>query len=115
MLALAEELGSFVQYIGGQDKTQILLVPLETLCHVEESSVRDKAVESINKIAAEMTKEQAEEFLLPLVKRLASGNYFTSRSSSCGLFAVLFPIVSSSETRQFLIEFVSMSFFENSP
>lgn len=42
LIALAEELGNFVPYVGGADKAQCLLTPLELLCNVEETSVRDK-------------------------------------------------------------------------
>lgn len=41
-----------------------------------------------------MQPEQAEEHFFALVKRLACGDWFTSRSSAAGLFAVLYPFVS---------------------
>lgn len=49
---------------------------------------------SLNKIASKMQPEQAEEHFFALVKRLACGDWFTSRSSAAGLFAVLYPFVS---------------------
>lgn len=42
LLALAEELGSFVEYLGGQPHAHLLLGPLENLAAVEETLVRDK-------------------------------------------------------------------------
>lgn len=43
LLALAEELGrNFEEYIGGADWAHVLLGPLENLCAVEETLVRDK-------------------------------------------------------------------------
>ena len=43
MLALAEELGNFVEYVGGAEHAHTLLPPLESLAaSVEESSVREK-------------------------------------------------------------------------
>lgn len=42
LLALAESLGDFLQYIGGPVHTVHLLKPLEKLCSVEENTVRDK-------------------------------------------------------------------------
>ncbi|KAL0483370.1 serine/threonine-protein phosphatase 2A regulatory subunit [Acrasis kona] len=93
LLALAEELGNFVSAVGGAEKASCLLAPLETLCNVEEATVRDKAVKSLNKIATEMKAiQQTDQHFLPLVRRLSSGDWFTSRSSSCGLFAVVYPL-----------------------
>lgn len=43
LLALAEELGrNFEEYIGGAEYAHLLLGPLENLCAVEETLVRDK-------------------------------------------------------------------------
>ena len=59
LLSLADVLGGFVEFIGGPGQTVHVLKPLEKLCQVEESTVRDKvtldfkilkAVESIKKI-----------------------------------------------------------------
>jgi hypothetical protein len=42
ILALAEQLAVFVPLVGGPDFAYTLLLPLESLATVEESSVRDK-------------------------------------------------------------------------
>ena len=42
LLALAGELGDFVEYVGGAQFAHILLQPLENLAAVEETMVRDK-------------------------------------------------------------------------
>ncbi|KAI8848938.1 armadillo-type protein [Chytridium lagenaria] len=90
LLALAEELGNFVEYVGGPTFAHILLVPLETLAAVEETVVRDKAVESIAKISQSLRQSQVEEFFVPMVKRLSVGDWFTSRVSACGLYAPVY-------------------------
>jgi serine/threonine-protein phosphatase 2A regulatory subunit A len=41
-LALADELGSFVDYVGGPSFAHLILVPLENLAAVEETVVREK-------------------------------------------------------------------------
>ncbi|KAI6674192.1 hypothetical protein NL676_002098 [Syzygium grande] len=51
-LAMAEELGVFIPYVGGVEHANVLLTPLETLCTVEETRVRDKAVASLCRIDA---------------------------------------------------------------
>jgi len=64
--------------------------PLEGLATVEETVVREKAVESLRTIAAIHSASDLESHFIPLVKRLASGDWFTSRTSSCGLFSVCY-------------------------
>jgi serine/threonine-protein phosphatase 2A regulatory subunit A len=44
LLALAVELGDFVEYIGGAQYAHILLQPLENLAAVEETMIRDKVL-----------------------------------------------------------------------
>jgi serine/threonine-protein phosphatase 2A regulatory subunit A len=39
------------------------------------------------KVCEVLTQQQVEEFFVPLVKRLSSGNWFTSRTSACGLYS----------------------------
>ena len=47
LLALAEQLGMFTPLVGGKEHVHCLLPPLESLATVEETIVRDKAVESL--------------------------------------------------------------------
>lgn len=42
LVALSEELGSFIEYVGGPDFGHVLLSPLENLAAIEEPVVRDK-------------------------------------------------------------------------
>ena len=76
LLAMAAELGSFVQYVGGPQHAHHLLAPLEGLAVVEETVVRDKAVESLNKVAAQLPDGSISEHYVPLVK--VSGPLFGS-------------------------------------
>ncbi|PPD83076.1 hypothetical protein GOBAR_DD19991 [Gossypium barbadense] len=118
LLAMAEELGVFIPYVGGVQYANVLLPPLETLCTVEETCVREKAVESLCRIGAQMMEQDLVESFIPLVKmhvgkdeitfcnkilqefdiefnrsfkRLAAGEWFTARVSSCGLFRIAYP------------------------
>ncbi|KAJ3485559.1 hypothetical protein NLI96_g4863 [Meripilus lineatus] len=91
LLALAEELGrDFEDYVGGGPFAHILLGPLENLSAVEETLVRDKAAESITKVAAVLTPAQIEQYYIPLVQRLTRGEWFTSRTSACALYAPVY-------------------------
>ncbi|KAK4458759.1 armadillo-type protein [Cladorrhinum samala] len=87
LVALSEELGSFIEYVGGPPHGHVLLSPLENLAAIEEPVVRDKAVESLNKICTELSSQQVEEYFIPLVFRLSKADWFTSKVSGCGLYS----------------------------
>lgn len=42
LVALSEELGNFIEYVGGPQYGHVLLSPLENLAAIEEPVVRDK-------------------------------------------------------------------------
>lgn len=42
LTALGDELGGFVEYVGGPEYGHVLLSPLENLATIEEPLVRDK-------------------------------------------------------------------------
>lgn len=74
LLALAEQLGNFVPYVGGPHYAHLLLPLLENLSTVEETVVREKAVESMCKVGAQLTDASINDCLAPLVKvRRVSG------------------------------------------
>lgn len=88
LLAVAEELANFSEHVGGPEYAHYLLNPLENLATVEEVLVRDKAVESMNKIVKLLNPSQITHYFLPLLKRLTTADWFTGRISACGLYAV---------------------------
>jgi serine/threonine-protein phosphatase 2A regulatory subunit A len=107
LLVLAEELGNFAEYVGGKEHAWTVLGPLENLAAVEETMVRDKvgvvspcliamtdnpqAAESISKISVLLSATAINEHFLPVIRRLALGDWFTSRTSACALFAAPYP------------------------
>lgn len=97
LLTLAEELGDYIDQIGGPEYAHVLMEPLETLGIVEETIVRDKAVESLRKVSEAVHKASPEhsrtlhmDHLYPLLHRLATGDWFTSRISACSLFGAVY-------------------------
>lgn len=50
-----------------------------------------QAVESLVSVASQLSSERLDEHFMPLVKKLATGDWFTSRISACGCFAVCYP------------------------
>lgn len=103
LVAIADELGNFTEFVGGPQYAHVILNPLATLAAVEETSVRDKvrfgiltaqAVESAAKVVVRLSQHQIEEFYIPIIKRLAATEWFTSRASASGLFAPAYPLCS---------------------
>ncbi|CAK9862608.1 unnamed protein product [Sphagnum jensenii] len=88
---MANELGGFIPYVRGVDHAHVLLPPLETLCIVEETVVRGKAVESLCSIGAQMKESDVVDWFIPLVKRLGAGEWFTVQVSTYGLFHIAYP------------------------
>ncbi|KAF5014742.1 hypothetical protein F66182_14172, partial [Fusarium sp. NRRL 66182] len=86
LTALSEELGNFVEYVGGPEYGHVLLSPLENLAAIEEPLVREKAVESLNKICDQLSSKQVEDEFIPLVLRLSKADWFTSKVSATGLY-----------------------------
>ncbi|KAG2265586.1 hypothetical protein Bca52824_072665 [Brassica carinata] len=101
LLAMAGELVVFIPFVGGVEHAHVLLPPLESLCTVEETCVREKVVDSLCKIGSEMRESDLVDSFVPLVKsrlicfffilwRLAAGEWFAARVSACGLFHVAY-------------------------
>ncbi|CAL9214827.1 unnamed protein product [Arabidopsis halleri] len=78
LLAMAEELGVFIPYVGGVESAHVLLPPLETLASVEETCVREKAVDSLCRIGAQMRENDLVEHFTPLAKEIGRLKLFTS-------------------------------------
>ncbi|KAF1795252.1 HEAT, type 2 [Phytophthora cactorum] len=79
LLVMAEELGAFVDVVGGPAHAYLLLKPLESLSTVDEASVRDMAA---------MEPDHVSEHFVPVLRRLVTRDWFTSRIASCSLFQV---------------------------
>lgn len=64
-----------------------------------------QAVESLNKICADLSPEQVEEHFIPLTLRLSKADWFTSKVSGCGLFTAPYSKVSPSSQEQLRQQF----------
>lgn len=82
-----------------------LIPPLESLANVEETVVRDKAVESLRIVAAQHSAADLEAHVVPTLQTLVSGDWFTSRTSACALFSVCYPRVSQAVKADLRINF----------
>ncbi|KAI9319163.1 armadillo-type protein [Dichotomocladium elegans] len=94
LLMLAEQLAELVPAVGGIDFAYVLLAPLENLVAVEEPTVRDRAILSLCEITRSLPSSSVVQYVLPLLKRLSLGEWFTSRTSAAGLYAAVYKKVS---------------------
>ena len=68
LLAVAEELGNLIPKVGGPEHVHCLLAPLENLSTVEETVVREKAVEAACKVGKSMNEDGIHEHYVPMVQ-----------------------------------------------
>lgn len=109
LMALAEEIPTLIDYVGGPSYAHVLLGPLEHLGAVEETIVRDKAAESMCKIVDVLNKEQCERNYVPVVKRLTTGDWFTSRTTACALYAAVYKKLSSTAQEEMRGSFATLA------
>lgn len=67
------------------DKTSFLPL-LENLAKVDETVVREQATKSLTTISRALSDAEIQNVFAPMVIRLAQGEWFTGRVSSCALF-----------------------------
>jgi len=68
---LSEELGTFIDYVGGPQWGHVLLSPLENLAAIEEPVVRDKVRACIPEVIFRGEKIEVLTFYLCLGCRIA--------------------------------------------
>lgn len=93
LTAIGHQLGSFAEVIGGSTHVPTLLPLLEKLAGEEECVVRDAAVKALAKLTTSFQKADLSTKFVPLIRRLANGDWFTTRVSACGLFTACYPLV----------------------
>ena len=71
---------------SGQGKFEIL-----ALQQVRTEADGEQAAESISKITVQISPQALDQHFLPLLRRLSGGDWFTSRTSACALFAAPYP------------------------
>lgn len=83
---LASKLGEFIPYVGGHQHCQQIISILSVLASLEEPIVRDKAIDSLNKISLELTHDEINGIFLQLIETLSTGTWFSSKVAACGLY-----------------------------
>eukprot|EP01016_Furgasonia_blochmanni_P041612 TRINITY_DN542_c0_g1_i13.p1 TRINITY_DN542_c0_g1~~TRINITY_DN542_c0_g1_i13.p1 ORF type:complete len:580 (+),score=152.85 TRINITY_DN542_c0_g1_i13:214-1953(+) len=89
LFAIAEELLNLAPMLG--QNSVILLPMLENLASVEETVVRDQAIKSLLSLTANINEADLHNQYLPMILRMAGGEWFTSRVSAVNLMPVIYP------------------------
>lgn len=97
LLVMAEELGGFVQFVGGPGHAHLLLKPLEGLAGADETVVRDAAIDSLGKVLPQVSVAVISEQVLPLIKRMASAEWFPRKSSAAHIIGLVAGRVSGTD------------------
>eukprot|EP00121_Abeoforma_whisleri_P001376 Awhi_evm1s1223 len=90
-LVMAEQLGNMLPYIGGAEHVDTIIPLLEGLANTEEANIRDEAIHSLLNVMEQSCPGEIQEFI-DLTFRLARADWFTSRSSSLGLFSSVYEL-----------------------
>ncbi|CCF57770.1 hypothetical protein KAFR_0D01240 [Kazachstania africana CBS 2517] len=100
---LADELSKFIPLVGGPKYATLILPVLEILASTEETLVRDKAIDSLNNIAHELSQDQLFNDFVPMIDRLSTADWFSSKVSACGLFKSVIVRIRDDTLRQNLL------------
>jgi len=86
LIIIAKKLGELTNYIGGDEYVYKLIQPLELLSNVEDSTVRDAVIRSLEMIVSKMPNEHLVKYYVPFIVRLGTQKCFTSRTTAAALF-----------------------------
>lgn len=95
LFTLGQQLGKLVPGLVPGSKALPMLSILERLASVEETVVREQAVESINKIVPEIyqsddSNSNTPALLLAMAKRLTGADWFTAKVSAAGILPSIY-------------------------
>lgn len=83
---LASKLGDFIPLIGGHQNCEPLIQILLIFASMEEPIVRNKAIDSLNKISLELTDEEINNTFVGLIKSFNQDPWFSRKVASCCLY-----------------------------
>lgn len=97
-----------MECLGGSNYAFLLLPILEILLSADESIIRQNAINSLEKII-NLTKQEEFilEFIVPMIKRLAEGDWFSRKCSSASLIGFSVSLISKDEERNELFQMLS--------
>jgi len=108
LLHFAEQLGNMVDLVGGAREAHCLLEPLESLAAIEDNGVREKAAESIKKVAEAITDGSLNKHLLPMAIRLAENEWLTTKATFSLIVPVCYKRVGSADRKKLMEHYGTM-------
>eukprot|EP01015_Nassula_variabilis_P021184 TRINITY_DN3751_c0_g1_i3.p1 TRINITY_DN3751_c0_g1~~TRINITY_DN3751_c0_g1_i3.p1 ORF type:complete len:303 (+),score=30.01 TRINITY_DN3751_c0_g1_i3:164-1072(+) len=108
LTALADSLSNFIDYVGGPQYSTVLIQPLEQMCFLEESAIREKATNSLKNVINTINVAQNEEIVVGLVKRLSNCDYHSAKGAAASIIPFIYSKVSSAAQSEFLKIYISM-------
>ena len=70
----------------------------------DDSVVRDKAINSLQKVGKLLSLETIQQKYLPLLKRQRKGDLFSMRISSCHLYADIYSKLEQEDQREMVMK-----------
>jgi serine/threonine-protein phosphatase 2A regulatory subunit A len=89
LLAVAEEVAKFRLYLDQSQIIQVLPLFQFLLC-VEETVVREQAVESMREFIKILTDDQVQKDVVGMISNIANQEYFTGKVSACYLIRMCY-------------------------
>lgn len=108
LLAFAEELPEFYSLIGGDEHVPVLLRSLETLAQIEETDVRNKAIEGIKSVGEQVSDEVYTSVFVDLIRRFQNGEWFTMKCAACGLIPSAYSRVEDDVKEEFVQLYIDL-------
>ncbi len=96
LAALADSLKDMVDYIGGSQYIMSIVTPLEFLTSIEETTVRETAIESIKKILNGVKIKDHEPQIKIMLNKMMGSDWYTSKISCVSLSAPIYKNASPS-------------------
>jgi len=103
---IAQQLSpELIEYCGGSgNAAQYMLPLLEKLAMVEETVIRQAAVESLNAVCKKLNIEDVRNVAMGILNRLAEADWFTSRVSASAITPSLYSVLTFEEDRRQILE-----------
>ena len=113
LLVVAEKIGDLRECVGGVTYLHCLLPPLRLLATVEEDSVRNATVNSLELIMSAMTTDSLVQHYIPFVLELAGEDWFSARLSAVALFSKPYTRIPSASRRHWRSTFLRLCMDES--
>jgi len=94
-----------IEYCGGSKMAAKHMLPLlEKLSMVEETVIRQAAVESLNAVCKKLSIDDVRSVAMGILNRLAEADWFTSRVSASAITPSLYSVLTFEEDRKQILE-----------